>query len=106
MPSTKKLSALFTGFLLGASVAGAATVTGMVKGPDGTPFKGAFVEAQNTETKITTNVLSAPDGHYRIDSLPAGDYELRVHAIGYKADPKPGVKLAAKENTSADFTLQ
>ena len=31
-----------------------ATVSGTVKGPDGKPFKGAFVEAQDTDTRIMT----------------------------------------------------
>ena len=106
MSTPQKLSALFTGVLLAASVAGAATVTGTVKGPDGAPFKGAFVEAQNSSTKITVNVLSAPDGRYRLDNLPAGEYEVRIRAIGYKADPRPGLKLAANGKTSADFALQ
>ena len=100
------MSGLFAGILLAVGFAGAATVTGTVKGPDGMPFKGAFVEAQNSATKITVNVLSAPDGRYRIDNLPAGEYELRIRAIGYKADPQMGVKLTASQKASADFALQ
>jgi hypothetical protein len=30
-----------------SSVCNASTITGTVMGPDGTPFQGAFVEAQN-----------------------------------------------------------
>ena len=36
----------------------AATITGSVRGVDGAPFQGAFVEAQNTKTRITVSVLS------------------------------------------------
>src|ERR1700749_4827604 len=103
MPNANRYAALLAGILLGATLAPAATVTGSVKGPDGAPFKGAFVEAQNSATRITVNVLTDPDGRYRISNLPAGDYELRIRAIGYKADPRPGLKLAASEKTSADF---
>ncbi len=39
-----------------------------------TPFQSAFVQAQNTKTKITVNVLSDSQGHYRVDQLPAGEY--------------------------------
>ncbi len=35
-----------------------ATVSGTVKGPDGGPFEGAFVQAQNAKTKITYMALS------------------------------------------------
>jgi hypothetical protein len=49
-----------------SSITSAATITGTVTGPDGAPFKGAFVEAQNANNKITVSVLSAKDGQYRI----------------------------------------
>src|ERR1700749_594060 len=97
MPNANRYAALLAGILLGATLAPAATVTGSVKGPDGAPFKGAFVEAQNSATKITVSVLSQPDGRYRIDNLPAGDYDFRIRAIGYKADPQSGVKLAVSQ---------
>ena len=86
--------------------AGAATITGTVKGPDGAPFMGAFVQAQNTKTKITVNVLSHKDGKYHVDDLPAGDYEIRIRAIGYQADPRLGVSLKAKQKASFDWQLQ
>ena len=45
-PSNKLL--ILAGFLLSlAPFADSATISGTVKGPDGKPFKGAFVEAQN-----------------------------------------------------------
>jgi hypothetical protein len=34
----------------------AATISGTVKGPDGAPFEGAFLEAQNAKTRITVDV--------------------------------------------------
>lgn len=92
--------------LLVSSITPAATISGTIKGPDGAPFEGAFVEAQNTKTRITTNVLSNHDGHYRVPDLPAGDYEVRIKAIGYKADPRTDVNLTAGQNASIDFPLQ
>jgi virginiamycin B lyase len=89
-----------------ASFCDAGTITGAVKGPDGTLFRGAFVQAQNTKTRITVSVLSDRDGHYRIDKLPAGDYELRVRAPGYKTDPRRGLNLADDQNISVDLSLQ
>jgi virginiamycin B lyase len=83
-----------------------ATVTGTVKGPDGAPFKGAFVGAQNKKTRITVTVLSDKDGRYHVENLPAGDYTLRIRAVGYKTDPRDGVTLTDTQKASFDWALQ
>src|ERR1700704_5729455 len=88
------------------SLVQAATVAGTVTGPDSAPFRGAFVQARNAKTKITVSVLSDPQGRYLIENLPAGDYRLQVKAIGYKADSKSGVALAADQNLAHDISLQ
>lgn len=82
------------------------TVTGTVKNPSGQPFQGAFVQAQNTQTKITTIVLTDGQGRYRAENLPAGDYEVRARATGFKSDPRNGVKVAATGTASLDLALQ
>jgi virginiamycin B lyase len=101
-----RLIALVIAIVLLSSVCHGATVTGSVKGVDGAPFQGAFVQAQNTKTKITVNVLSDSQGHYRIEKLPAGDYRLTIRAVGFSADPRTGVSLAADQNAAFDFALQ
>ena len=91
---------------LSASAADAATIAGTVTGPDGAPFRGAFVQARNAATKITVSVLSDTQGHYQVPDLTAGDYRLSIRAPGYKSDPKSGIKLTADQNAAADFGLQ
>ena len=91
--------------LLSSSAIQAATVTGMVKGPDGAPFRGAFVQAQNQATKIMVSVLTDNQGRYRIETLPAGSYRLLLRAPGYRADAKDGVTLAADAKATTDFAL-
>jgi virginiamycin B lyase len=92
--------------LLSSSLAYGANVTGTVKAPDGTPFRGAFVQAQNSTTKIMVSVLSDRLGHYRIENLPAGQYQLQVRAVGYRSDPHAPVTLTAAQNASYEFALQ
>lgn len=104
--STGRFVGLVSCVLLFASFCHAATITGTVKGPDGGPFKGAFVQAQNKNTKIAYIVLSSKDGQYRLENVPAGEYQLSLRAIGYKADPRTGVNLTAEQNASFDFSLQ
>ena len=88
-----------------AAQSDAATITGTVNGPDGKPFRGAFVQAKNVKTKITTSVLSDNQGRYAIENLPAGDYRLTMRAIGYKSDPKSGITLGADQSASYDLAL-
>jgi len=83
-----------------------ATISGTVKDPAGAPFKGAFVQAQNTKTKIYVNVLSDKQGRYQIQALPPGEYEVRANAVGYMSDPHVGVKLGAGGSSSLDFALE
>ena len=54
---------------LASSLSGAA-ITGTVRGTGGKPFMGAFVIAENTQNKMTINVLSNERGQYYIGNLP------------------------------------
>ncbi|MBZ5659586.1 MAG: carboxypeptidase regulatory-like domain-containing protein [Acidobacteriia bacterium] len=83
-----------------------ASITGTVKGPDGSAFQGAFVEAQNSKTRITTIVLSDSQGRYRVPDLVAGDYRVQIRAVGFHADPKVGITLTADQTASTDFSLE
>src|SRR6202165_1859606 len=89
-----------------ASFAYGATITGTVTGPDGAPFRAAFVQARNAKTKITVMVLSDNKGRYHIDNLPAGDYQVQARTIGYRSDSKTGIVLSANQNASFDWKLQ
>src|ERR1700693_3213667 len=104
--SLNKILSFFSSFVFVASLSYGGTITGTVKGPDGNPFEGAFVQAQNAKTRITVNVLSGKDGKYRVEKLPAGEYTLRIRAVGYQADPHGGTNLSADQNASLDFALQ
>lgn len=83
-----------------------ATIAGTVKGPNGASYQGVFVEAQNTKTRITVIVLSNSPRKYPIEHLPAGDYRVRIRAVGYRVDRQNTVNLSAAQNASLDSTLQ
>lgn len=101
----KWLAPLGLALYLAATCSGA-TVSGTVKGPDGAPVEGAFVQAQNTRTKMSFFVLSDNQGRYRVDKLPAGEYRVQIKATGLRGEPKSGVTLAADQSVSLDFALQ
>src|SRR5262252_8525282 len=83
----------------------AATISGTVSGPDGKPLRAAFVQARHAGLKMTVSVLSDNGGKYVIENLPAGDYRIAIRAIGYKADPRSGIKLSADQDAAYDFKL-
>jgi virginiamycin B lyase len=101
----KLLVALALTLPLGAT-AFAATITGNVQGPDGKPFMGAFVVAENIQNKMTVSVLSDAQGRYHIDHLTAATYTVRIKALGYRSDPREGVQLGDDQKASFDFALQ
>jgi virginiamycin B lyase len=92
-------------FSLGSSAFGA-TITGSVTGPDGKPFMGAFVVAEDAQSKRTVSVLSNAQGRYHLGDLPAATYTVQIRAIGYQSDPRADVRLTADQKTSFDFALQ
>src|SRR5579871_5831273 len=98
-----KILALINLLALLGSASHAATISGTVTGADGAAFQGAFVEAQNSKTKITVIVLSDSQGHYKIPDLAAGDYRVQIKATGYRAEPRSGVTLTADQNATFDF---
>src|ERR1700722_7940060 len=106
MPSQLRILVLMCAIVLLGSITHSATLTGTVKGVDGAPFQGAFVEAQNAKTKITVIVLSDSQGHYRIEKLPTGEYRVQIRAVGFRAEAKTGVNLSADQTASFDFSLE
>jgi virginiamycin B lyase len=97
--------------LLLASVGYAAPggiISGTLKGPDGAPFRAAFIRAQNAKTKMTMTVLSDGQGKYWTDKLPPGTYEVWAIATGYKSDPqrRTDVMVDDGKTVSVDFTMQ
>jgi virginiamycin B lyase len=102
---TKFLTLSSLAFFLAASCF-SATVSGTLKGPDGEPVEGAFVQAQNTKTKISYFALSDHQGRYRVEKLPAGEYRVQIKATGFRADPKSGVALTADKSAAVDFALE
>src|ERR1700753_3451052 len=82
------LAAFMSGTALGGSIVG--TVTG----PDGKPFMGAFVAAENPKSRMTLNVLSDAQGRYHIDNLAGATYTVRGATIGDASEPRTNVSLA------------
>ena len=71
---------------------GFATITGTVRFANGTPVTLASVVALSP-TGAAVSSLTNPDGTYRIDGIPAGNYVLYVHPLPPDAVPADGSGL-------------
>ncbi|MGD0778103.1 MAG: carboxypeptidase regulatory-like domain-containing protein [Candidatus Solibacter sp.] len=68
------------------------TITGTVRFANGTPVTLASVVALSP-TGAAVSGLTNPDGTYRIDGIPAGNYVLYVHPLPPDAIPADGTGL-------------
>lgn len=76
------------------------SITGRVTSAGGQPLSDTRVQVVGT----TRGTLTAADGSYRIQQVPAGMQDVRALRLGYAAQTKP-VAVTAGGTSSADFTL-
>jgi esterase/lipase superfamily enzyme len=80
------LSALWLA-LLAASPATAAFLRGQAVGPQGEPLAGVLVIATHGATRFGGVSRTDGQGRFRIDDLPAGEYQLAGERAGYRMAP-------------------
>ena len=61
-----------------------ATISGNVLDPSGAAIAGASVNVRNTGTALTRSATSDAQGHYQIQDLPIGDYEIEGKHAGFQ----------------------
>lgn len=93
-----------TAIALACGSAGAATLEGVVKDANGKPLQGVFVMAAQAERKMTTAVVSDPNGHFTLKDLYPEQYTLSASRIGYAPSSVSGYRLAYDGGTQ-DFQL-
>ena len=109
----RKQQIVVTALCLSASVLSASA--GILKGKvtdqkTHEPLIGATIEVVNTSFRAVADI----DGHFTIDNLPDGQYELAVRYIAYEDQAVKGVKVSAStakdtlyiELTPSEQTLQ
>ena len=96
--------ALFAGLLAHAQTT--TTLLGTVTDKTGGVVPGAEVTATNTGTNQTRTAQTSPQGEYRIDFLPIGEYTVEVSASGFKKFVQKAVVLeinvASRVNAQLD----
>src|SRR5580693_8651598 len=106
-----KSACLFVLFLLSAvysvlSAAPGASVSGVVRDPQGRAVAGASLELYSRSASISTNTTSDSSGSYHFDGLAPGDYILRAEAAGFATFFEENVQLTRDSPKSMDIELQ
>jgi len=72
-----------------------ATIEGSVLDPDGKAVVNAAVVVRNTLTGDVRATVSDPGGHFVVDLLTVGAYEVEASAPGFAANCRGGVQVSA-----------
>lgn len=81
------------------------SIVGTIKDQNGAIISGATIALLNEELNVALYVSTGSDGQFKIASLQAGVYKLRVEAPGFAADQTEGVYVQANGEVRVDRTL-
>ncbi len=76
-------------------------VTGRVADENGDPVEGALVVVKGINLFATTGI----DGHYELESVPEGSYEVKTSRVGFSEMVTTGVPVIAGVITNTNFIL-
>ncbi|HMK21360.1 MAG TPA: carboxypeptidase regulatory-like domain-containing protein, partial [Terriglobales bacterium] len=83
-----------------------ATLTGTVTDPTGAAVPGAQITVSNAERGIQRSTVSNSEGEWAVPALPAGKYDLKISAPGFKTYEARGVILRVAQKARVDTALQ
>ncbi len=89
-----------------AQTAGTGVLAGRVTDASGGMIGNTAVTATNVETGQTQSVTTGPDGTYKFDGLPLGNYLVKFEAAGFKTIEIPSVTVNATGTAVQDGKLE
>ena len=104
----RTLSLIVLSLLVPATIAAQthrASVRGTVYDPRQAAIPGASISVTRLETGEVRNVTTSRDGEYAITSLPAGAYEIKVDATGFKSHGQK-LELLVNQELRLDVDLR
>jgi Carboxypeptidase regulatory-like domain/TonB dependent receptor-like, beta-barrel len=81
-------------------------IVGTVTDPSGAAVPGASVTVTQEETKLTRTVTTNSSGTYVAATLPAGTYDVKVTAKGFRSYLKNGIEVSYNSEARVDAKLQ
>ena len=83
-----------------------ASVTGVVTDPSGAAIVSAGVEARDIDRGTSWPTTTNESGVYFFPRIPAGRYELKVEAPGFKTTTRPNVVLEVNQRARINIALE
>ncbi len=97
---------LFAGAMPLVSQEVSAGITGRVSDPSGSSVVGATVTAKDLDRGTVWPTKTNDDGIYALPRIPAGAYELRVEASGFKTFVQARLQLDVNERARVDVPME
>jgi hypothetical protein len=82
------------------------TISGTVTDENNAVIAGATVTVRNVATAYTRSTITNSDGHYRLDVLPSGNYEVKVEAANFSKQVHTGITLATDQYAIVNAPLK
>jgi Carboxypeptidase regulatory-like domain len=99
------LSLVVLGTICGLAQAPVGSLTGTVHDPSGAVIPGVAVTVTNKDTGLARQMATSANGIFSAASLPAGNYSVRVAAMGFRTLEQSAV-VQAGIVTTVDLALQ
>ena len=93
-------------FLICFTSAALAQIAGTVSDRSGAPIASVAVQVKNAATGVTRSAQSDSKGHYALDDLPAGVYQLFAAGPGLAPFVQPTLKVEAGQTLRIDIRLE
>lgn len=92
---------------IGALQAVDVSLSGTISDPTGAVISGAIVTAKATGSagQVTRAATSDAHGHFMLDNLAPGVYDMKTQAPGFQQQLTQGVKVSAAQQNVANVTL-
>src|SRR5687768_2006372 len=83
-----------------------ATITGIVRDPQGAAIPGVGVAATNLGTQQKTAYRTNEEGLFSLRQLPIGEYVVEVEKSGFRRFVRRGLVLTTGQNLELDIQLE
>src|SRR5579863_10416618 len=97
---------LFLLFAVSVRAQVSASLSGTVTDPSGAVVSAAAVTARNTDTGASRDTVTDSTGHYRLFSMPLGQYEVQARKTGFNDEVRKGVRLVVGQDATVDLSLR